>query len=362
MKVLLLVFSSLFSAVWATDTGFIEKKDLQEEWRVHSEGEFQLFVKGASPSVIYFVVDPLYYRGDHLLIQSHHPVSILINGKLIDTNISTSLLSLDSLGARYGKLNFAIYQQAFSDDLITRIVTKTNGNLQSQDDFESKPTTHFRDFVVVIFMLLVVFFLVLFRLNPKLTIDYFSVRRTLMLRESDDQQAYSRIISISILFYFLVSLCVGLFLMIVVRFAPNDYYISIAIHYSDFVSIILYWLKVSLIVFGVILVKSLFVHGLAYLFGFSEVSSFHFFNFTRILLILFFLVTTAAVMYFLAMGYSPSFYMTLFQAIRYVMFFWIVLMFLKLGNRLEFARFHLFSYLCATEILPLLVIAKVLYE
>jgi hypothetical protein len=363
MKVSLLVLSCLFSTVCAAvDTGLTERKNLREEWQVHSADDFLPFADGVSPSVIYFVIDPLHYKGDHLFIQSHRPFNLLINGKLIDTNKSASLLSLDSLGASYGKLNFAIYQHPFVDDLITRIVTKTSATLPSHDELESKPATHFRDFVVITFMLLIVFFLILFRLNPKLTLDYFSVRRTLLLRESDDQQAYSRIISISILFYLLASFCISLFLLIIVRFAPDEYYISIAIPYTSFITIILYWLKVSLIVFSIILVKSLLVHGLAYLFGFSEVSSFHYFNFTRILLILFFLVTVTAVMYYLAMGNSPTLYTTLFQLIRYIMFFWIGLMFLKLGHRLEFSRFHLFSYLCATEILPLLVIAKVLYE
>jgi hypothetical protein len=40
---------------------------------------------------------------------------------------------------------------------------------------------------------------------------------------------------------------------------------------------------------------------------------------------------------------------------------WVILFFLKLTNRMHYGPFHLFSYICATEIIPVVLLIKVLY-
>jgi hypothetical protein len=100
---------------------------------------------------------------------------------------------------------------------------------------------------------------------------------------------------------------------------------------------------------------------IALLFGTREVAGFHFLNFIRLSLVSVGLLTLVLVFYFLLHGQRVGVYNFLYMTLGWILTGWIVLFFLKLVNRVRHSVFHLFSYICATEIIPVLVIIKILY-
>jgi hypothetical protein len=52
----------------------------------------------------------------------------------------------------------------------------------------------------------------------------------------------------------------------------------------------------------------------------------------------------------------------LLQIISWILIGWMFLIILKLSKRMNHSKFHLFSYICATELIPLLITIKVLYN
>ena len=89
---------------------------------------------------------------------------------------------------------------------------------------------------------------------------------------------------------------------------------------------------------------------------------FHFFNWIRLLLVVFGTATIILFMYFISRGDSSDFFVILLFLVIAALIAWIVVAFFKLSGRSEHSMFHLFSYICATEIIPLLITVKVLFQ
>jgi len=198
------------------------------------------------------------------------------------------------------------------------------------------------------------------RLNPKLSSDYFSINKIFSLRESEDDQFYYRITSTNILFYLFTSMLFSLFFSIIGYFLElgGELNVQGARGYWEY---LLLWGKVSLMVLGLLLIKIIVTFVIALLFGSREVAGFHFLNFIRLSLVSVGLLTLVLVFYFLLHGQRLGVYNFLYMTFGWILMGWIILFFLKLVNRIRHSVFHLFSYICATEIIPVLVIIKVLY-
>ena len=66
--------------------------------------------------------------------------------------------------------------------------------------------------------------------------------------------------------------------------------------------------------------------------------------------------------YFTVRGDSEDFFEVFLSFVIMASIAWIGVAFFKLSGRSEHSLFHLFSYICATEIIPLLITVKVLFQ
>lgn len=364
MKHILLIGWMILVAGKAWSTDELEKRNLQDTWQVYADGVFRSFDPNQDGTVrtLYLTLDAELYRGDYLLIEADQPVSLFVNQKLIRSAFTVCRLPVDSLAALYNPIQVAVYHHDVLPAIRTTIISLLSHQVAEEERIYQKPPTAFRDFIIVAVSMLLIFFIILVRINPRVAQDYFSVMRVFSLRENEDVQSYKRVLSVSILFYVFVSLLVALFLLLVAHITKGLYVWEWYKDYHSFWMYSLQWILVSMAILLVLFLKLITIHILAYLFGLSDAASFHFFNFVRVLLILFVMLTLVAGGYFILQGYEPGLYVFLFKAARMLIIFWTVLLFLKLTHLASFTKFHLFSYLCATEILPLLLIAKFLYR
>ena len=120
------------------------------------------------------------------------------------------------------------------------------------------------------------------------------------------------------------------------------------------------WLKWSAVVLMLLSFKLVLTFLLSGLFNISEFVPFHFFNFLRMLFFVFGTGTLLSLGYFIFKGQNPEFYSYLLYGFTILTFFWVLLIYLKLLNRVPFRFFHLFSYLCVSEIVPMVIIFKIL--
>lgn len=341
-------------------------KDFKSEWKIFSNDRYQAFdTKNGQVTSIHFLIKTNEYRDNALLrISSPETVTLFVNGQLVKRSKSTIELALDSLSTalRSNVLQIMVYQKEIHENGLQTVVEAMGTESLSTPVFEQSQFSAFRDFAIVGMLVLMVMLSVIIQLNPKLTADYFSVTKIFSMREGEDSQAYSRITSsINILFYAYSSLMLGYYLMIIFHFLSPQYSIALSFESTTFWDAILRWLELSLLVLGLFFLKIVLVYGLSFIFGMREIGGIHFFNWVRLLLGVFGVLTIILFLYFITHGYRESFYVFFLGMMSWVLAGWTVLIILKLSRQMDHSFFHLFSYICATELIPFLITIKVLY-
>lgn len=120
----------------------------------------------------------------------------------------------------------------------------------------------------------------------------------------------------------------------------------------------LQWILLALGISGVLMIKLVFLALIATLYGWEDVTGFQFFNFIRTLILSLAIIAILSLSCF-SFGIAVNYY-TLLKAGCILLIMGAGLLYFKLQARTTFRSFHLFSYLCATEIFPLVILVKVL--
>ena len=318
---------------------------------------------GSNLSTIYVKLDASKHRGGVLVISSSVNYFLCINGKIVAERRGELTLSMDSLAhAHYSpELLIAVHQDKINErDL--RVSVLGQGRKPAAAAM-GKPDTWFRDFVIAAGLLIIVLFVLISQLNPKLASDYFSFIKIFSLREADDIQAAARLTSsTNIQFYISCSLLLAYCLLILFQHLPGTYALPIKFQSHSFGSAVWQWIKLSTIILGFFFVKITIIFSLTRLFGMRGMARLHFFNWVRLMLVVFGICSIVVFLYFINRGLRPEFFATFLSVISAALIGWVLLAFLKLNGKSEHSLFHLFSYICATEIIPLLITVKVLYQ
>jgi hypothetical protein len=336
-------------------------EDLHNAWKSYHNNEMKPFSDKPNGETIYFSVDASRHPGQKLMVRSSREFFLFVNGELLMQKEGTLLLPLDSLAKIYlSQLVFSVYQKDLIEkDLQTYIIgTGAAGEVDIK-----KPDTFFRDFVIVAGLIVIVFFVAMMRAHPKLAADYFSVTRILSMRETEDNQLNARFaLSSNVLFYFFSSLLLSLCLIVLFHNLPHGHTLPFRFQAFSFWGAVFQWMRMTLIIMIVFFCKILLVYALSTLFGLRGIAGIHFFNWVRLLLFIGGGLSLLLFIYYISRGYNATVYVGILTVIVVALAGWNVIAFLKLNNKNEHTMFHLFSYICATEIIPLLITIKVLFQ
>lgn len=366
-RYIFLISNTLLSSNLFGQEKFTIKQDLRTEWMTYEDGGYKplgnVVVNGRN--TVYFQLAPERYPASYLRLRSGNPFFLFMNGKVMGEFRGTVAFNLDSLtravpGSLY---SFALHQRNINErDLRSEILGRQPLDRRATS-MDTKPDSYFRDFVGASGLVIIMLFLLTLRLNPKLAGDYFSVARIFSAREAEDTQSSARLTSSSnVQFYILCSLLLGFYLIIILRHLPRDYALPLRFQASGFWMMCWQWLKLSTIIFYLFLLKIVIIFLLTRLFGMRGMARFHFFNWIRLLLIVFGAATIILFIYFTLRGDNEDFFVAFLSFVIIASVVWIGVAFFKLSGRSEHSLFHLFSYICATEIIPLLITVKVLFQ
>lgn len=365
-RILCLLFLYIHSGVFAQEK-FTTVRDLRSDWMTYEDGAYKpvAAIPFSGLNTIYFEMDPGAYKGSLLLLSSDRPFFVFVNGKIRAEYQGKVLLNIDSLAGagRSASYHIGIHQRDINErDLRTEIIALRPPRAV-EDGTAAKPYFYLRDFVVIAGLVIILLFLLVVRLHPKLASDYFSIARIFSSRDVDDGQVNSRLTNSSnIQFYVLTSLVCGLYLLIIMNNLPPEYSLPLRFRASGFWMIAWQWVKISALIFFALLLKLLIIFFVTRLFGLHGLARYHFFNWIRLLLVIFGGATILLFMYFISRGDRPDIFVFFLSLMVFTLIAWTVLAFLKLTGKTGHSMFHLFSYLCATEIIPLLITAKVLFQ
>lgn len=342
---------------------WVIKKDLQPEWLVYTSGSYVNYEHDDPYNTIYFSLNARKFSGDHLVISSQQNFSVWMNNQLLIDQKNEVKFLIDSLSTLAGPstLFFAVHMEKVIDQstLITNISSQASVSANQDEVLLFKQKTFFRDFLITAVLVLLISLISIIRLNPRSSADYFSLSKMFSLRDNESDQFYSRLTSGSILFYGFTSIILALYLILINQYVNTGLSDLTVTTYFDS---LLTWLKTSVVIFIVLFIKLSLVHLIASLFGLRDIAGFHFSNFVRLLLVSLGVLTLILVGYFILHGQQKGFYSFFYLVITWIIGGWIILLFLKLINRMQYSVFHIFSYICATEIMPFLLIIKLLNE
>lgn len=357
MKQFLSLFTGLLLSLSGVCQAIPATYDLRADWKIQ---EKETFVKysGQKSNAIYFALDKK-SLGSKLIIYDRLEFSVFINGKLIARKQDSLKLPVDSLWARHqGNLFVSIYQKQPVFSLQTLLLLPVS---KSDLDNPVREGIFFKDFVILASFMLITFMIVLFRVNPRLTLDYLNVVKLFSFQERDEAIVAGRIgSSVNLFFFALVSFLLSLLLMIIFYVAPDRIRLAGDFVFQSTPRAFFIWLLLSTIIFLLLISKLVLIASFSLLFNLKSTVRFQFFNFIRLLFVTAIVMGVVAVIYFIFHSQNPALFYNLLILGSFFVITGTVFLFLKLLARTAFPVFHLFSYLCATEIIPLMILGKVI--
>lgn len=346
------------------DENYTVVKDLRKDWVTLSKNNSYIpFIENSeerSP-VISFELELQQHQG--LLLKCCVPKgsTILTNQKVVGYQEKTScmLYALDSLYEQYKSSSvwFSIYDpQRTYYQISTQLVEKKDENTVS-DLPVLRSATGIQNFFVAGLVVLLLFYAVLSHQFPKVFKNYHSFRNISSLNLQEDMYTKIKLLNSTNLMFVLQYGLLVAYLIIVFVHTANVLEIRLPGYplesFSDFFTV---WIKVTLLVLGVLVLKYVMVSAIGALFRLSRIVQHHMLDYFRMSLTYGVILFTILVFTYLGLGKNHTVFYNIF--VYSVVVFSLLRVFLlyhRLFDISSFRNIYLFSYICTLEILPLFI-------
>ena len=190
--------------------------DLKDHWKV-LKGQHLVDYEGEAVQAIHLFIEDQ-YKGGILSIKAPDEFTLFVNGQLQLRTQYKIDLNVDSLLQMKGGVPLlSVFQKGNIRSIKTELIQK---RFLEHDNF-LRASSHFNDFVILSSLLLFGFFVILFRSNTRLTIDYLNLIKIFSIQEREDAIVTGRIgSSVNLLFFVFISLLLGLLFLIVFHVGP----------------------------------------------------------------------------------------------------------------------------------------------
>jgi hypothetical protein len=337
--------------------------DLSADWQVMEAGTYVGYSeRNSKAQALYFTLDANRFRGYDLEVDGAREFSVWVNGKLIrQTGAGVTRFDIDSLSNLYKTpMTIGVYARKGLPRIKTAVVAFTN--LAGDDIEQLRRKSHLRDFSVLGVFILALGFLGLLRFNRRLLFDYFDFTKLLSLQERDESLVAGRITSrFSVLIYVYLSAWSALLFLVTFQHVGENWIIIRDFTVRSVADGFLKWGQLTLTIGIILFIKVSIVLSLSIIFRLREGGSIQVLNYFRLISFLLMILSVILVFYFILATKSPSYYQALITLTAWIMAGWGILIFLKLLNKSTYSVFHLFSYLCASEFFPMIILFKSLF-
>jgi hypothetical protein len=256
-----------------------------------------------------------------------------------------------------------IFLGVFSVSGVNNISTSIEQRNTAGDTLDIFPRkgNYFLDFALIASLLLLVAFTLFLRTNPVLTQDYFNLSKLITSLDRTESGFGLRIASsVNILYYFFGSCFLALILLVAFHLMGPVTLLSKMFQVKATTQGFLQWLLLSFGIAGLLVGKLLWIAIFATLFGFKDTVRFQFFNFVRVIFISVAILVVIGLVFVLFNVRTDLFYYYQLYLLVGLFILGTGVVYIKLMARLPYHFFHLFSYLCASEIIPLLILTKLI--
>lgn len=356
--------SYLFIFMWmfglsAPGQPSIFEQDLKPTWTIWNGTEYKKYDPYQRVEAIHFLI-PGSKKNDTLVIASPVRFSLYFDHRLAVRAARELRVPIDSLRERFPGLSLvSVYQEGGIDRLETSLVSV--GVKSADIDLKPRAQQPLYNFSILATITLVIFFIALLYTNLHHMLDYMNVLKLFAIQEREDNVMNSRVsASVNVVFYLFTSLLGGLVLLIIFNHSHNELGLSKWFLAASFGEAAFRWLVLSTLVLLLILAKFILIAMMSSLFSWREHLPPHFFNFIRLIWFAFLITGASCLFLFIARAQSGAAYAQLLWILIMSLLLWCLLVSLKLTARIRPRFFHLFSYLCASEFIPVVITIKIL--
>jgi hypothetical protein len=337
--------------------------DLSQDWKVMESGAYVDYrQRDNAAEALYFSLDANRFRGYDLEVDGARDFSVWVNGKLIRQAKAGSVrFDIDSLSRLYRTpMTVGVYARKGLPRVKTSVVSFSS---VAADDIEHlRAKNHLRDFSVLGVFILCIGFLVMLRFNRRLLFDYFDITKLFSIQERDESLIAGRITSrFSMLIYFYLSAWSAYLFLITFQHVEENWIIINDFTIRSVGDAFLKWGQLTVAIGVILFIKVSIVLSLSIIFRLREGGSVQVLNYFRLICFLLMVLSLILMFYFILTTKSPSYYQGLIILTAWIMAGWGILIFLKLLNKSTYSVFHLFSYLCASEFFPMIILFKSLF-
>lgn len=317
--------------------------------------------------VMHYEINLAIYPYKEINIQQPNSFSVWINHQLVAKAGGKASYSTDSLRNIYGA-NILLSVHS-SNNLSRNLSVSLNSVFQPEVIFEDKnqlarerQLSSFPDFIATGFVILLLLMALLRISYPKIFREYFNPAAVFFPRVSVDTLIMSRQFNPGTF----LALVTFSFLVIFVLLALINWQNELPPFLEFFGSESYGWLMLILgigfvITFLVFLIKFIHLSICSYLYGLEHFKAIHFFDYIRISSIIYMVVLVWILynFFFLSSPITSSATVAL-TALIFLFVVRIIIILIKLIRTANLRFSYLFSYLCTTEIIPLVVVLKLI--
>lgn len=373
MVLAVLVTCGYQASASAADT-LLLVKDLEEEWLVNREEAGLVPVldkKEFSGNILFVPVNAEAFKGTRLVIETMEDVSLFRENSLIDRINGRREYNLDSLREQYGEsFIFTLYRNQLNPYRIsTGIYREVEDDMLTQMQSEqvlisSREQGQLRDVMLVSLFIVLSYIAALFLYYPKVTQEFLKVSRGFSLREVDENLMKTRpLSSVNLLFYGFYSMLGAWVLLILAQLSGMHLRLPL-FQFDSFWGGMITWLELSFILLAIIFIKYILVSSFKTMFSIPGFLNNHYYNYIRIGMVMYLSVVIFLIIAVFTFGVnSESFYYSVVFVLCGLYFMRAGVIYFKLMNSASYSILHLFSYLCATELMPfMLIVALAKYQ
>ncbi len=343
----------------------VQVTDLREDWKIFDGKVYRLPrpEELETAGTLYFSIDSRKHGGHSLALSCMERGHVFINGKLLAAFREEAHFSLDSLRKVFGeRLWVAVHAPGLLHTVKASVMAPAENPESGRIQLSPRPPTHFRDYAILMALFLIGFFVLLYRSNPQLTLDYFSFSKIFSSSERNETQLASRITSSENLLFYLFSAILTGFLLSAILYSSGPFFPAArAFTFSSLIASLLVSLKLTSFILLLLAAKLVIVLIFSTLFNFRETISFQFFNFLRFVLFTSVVLAVLSLLLFIFRVASPQWYEQLVVIALALLTLGSGVVLMKLLRKSRLSFFHLFSYLCISEFIPLVILFKIFF-
>lgn len=351
-------------------------EDLKSSWlTVNREGNSYVpFINGSSLNYPVIGIMLNTRDGNDLILRVclSAGTSVFIDNKIVDRiqYDGCRLYDLDSLMSNYNQesLFVSFFKKSLNPDLVTTTLMTTQPirNIQAQSKPLQQITKRYRDqfldFYIIAILMVAAYCAFLLNKYPKGFRDFFNFSKAFSFSFKEEKVLTQRNMStVNALFLWLYSMIITLVIILFWKIFGRIPELFEFVAFESFSSCFVSWFVLSLLAYAVVWMKYVLIKTLCSMLNVDKIAQIHFFNFMRISFIFVTAIFIAlSVVYLTFVDQTVPFTIGLYLFLSLLVIRIIILLFKLIGDS-SFRKIHLISYLCTTEILPLLIGIRIFF-